>query len=97
MKPTKGRIVWYTPRVQVRGERKDDFKAALIVDVDEAQGLGPGSREENSVGVYLAVFDRAVLTFPGAPVRWHAEGAPGTWRWPDREPRPEQAPLLPSS
>lgn len=90
MKPSVGRVVHFMPR-GAKGQRP---QAALIVDVDPNGGFR-GSDEENSVGVYLAVFTRACATFPGTVVRFHPGGEPGTWRWPPREQPPTRPQLLP--
>lgn len=84
MKPTIGRVVHYQPR----GEKGQRPQAALIVDLDPSQGFrSTTGDEENQVGVYLAVYTRTCVTFPGV-VRFHPDGLPGTWRWPPREGAP---------
>ncbi len=87
MKPTIGRIVHFHPRSQKAAATQP--QAAIIVELDD-NGLGPGSCEENAVGVHLAVLTRSCATFPGSVVRFHPDGAPGTWRWPPREAPPVQ-------
>ena len=90
MKPTIGRIVHFQPRSTRDGGKPVPHQAALIVELDETTGLGPGSCEENLVGVHLAVLTRSCVTFPGSVIRFHPDGAPGTWRWPPREESPRQ-------
>lgn len=92
MKPSVGRVVHFHTRIQ-RGGTPSLPQAAMIVEVDPELGLGPGSVEENQAGVYLAVFTRACATFPGGVVRFHPDGAPGSWRWPPRE-QPAERVLL---
>jgi hypothetical protein len=85
MKPTVGRTVHFQPRGRRDGAKGIPPQAAIIVELEESAGLGPGSCEENLVGVHLAVLTRSCVTFPGSVVRYHPDGAPGTWCWPPRE------------
>lgn len=86
MKPTVGRIVHFQPRGRPgEGGKPIPTQSAMIVELDEKTGFGPGSAEENLVGVHLAVFTRSCVTFPGSVVRFHPDGVPGTWRWPPRD------------
>lgn len=81
MKPTIGRTVHYHPR----GSRDQREQAAIIVDLDPAQGFrSQVGSEENETGVFLAVLTRSCMTFPGGVIRFHPDGEPGTWRWPPR-------------
>jgi hypothetical protein len=84
MLPSVGRVVHFHPRVP-RDTKPGPPQAAIIVDIDPKEGLGAGSADENSVGVYLCVLTRSCATWPGTVVRYHPDGAPGTWRWPPRE------------
>lgn len=92
MKPTEGRVVWYQPR----GAKDRRPQAAIIAECDPNQGFRSATgHEENELGVYLAVFTRSCVTFPGL-VRFHPDGEPGTWRWPAREQAARQTILPPS-
>ncbi len=76
--PTIGRIVHYHPI-----DERSRPMAALVVDVVPSEGPD-ADFEENAAAVYLEIHGPSCVTYPGSPIRFNPNGAPGTWRWPPR-------------
>jgi hypothetical protein len=86
MKPTVGRIVHYQAFGTPGGEYPSVARAAVVTAVSELEPLSATLlTDEKGYRVGLCILNPTGIFF-NPEVRFDADGKPGTWRWPPREP-----------
>ena len=89
MKPTVGRVVWYTSLGDRDGRFPPEVQAALITKVARRTDTAPGVLEENFFHVSMRVFyedgDFSMKSVPFTVADAGTEAARGKWCWPARE------------